>query len=85
MSDLNEEQRQEILDAIKSGKKIQAIKSYREYTGQGLKESKEFIDRLTAQLLEQDPDAIQTSKVGCGTTMVAFSILVMLTYVGMVS
>ncbi len=86
MSELSEEQRQEILTSIKSGQKIQAIKLYREQTGQGLKEAKEFIEELTKQLLEQNPDAIQSSKAGCGTMMIAFSILlVVLTFSGLLS
>jgi len=36
MPTLNDAQRQEILDAIKSGQKIGAIKLYREHTGLSL-------------------------------------------------
>lgn len=37
----------EILDMLREGRKIEAIKLYREETGLGLKEAKEFIDSLT--------------------------------------
>lgn len=74
MAELTEDQRQEILDAIKQRRKIEAIKIYREATGVGLKESKDFIDELTAKLLEEDPDSIQAAKAGCGAAMLAFMI-----------
>ncbi|WP_339732667.1 ribosomal protein L7/L12 [uncultured Gimesia sp.] len=35
-----------IVNSLKQGNKIQAIKDYRESTGAGLKESKEVIDEL---------------------------------------
>ncbi len=37
---------QELIDLVRRGKKIEAIKLYREQTGLGLKEAKEFIERL---------------------------------------
>lgn len=74
MSDLTDEQRQEILDAIKQRKKIQAIKLYCEVTGARLKESKEFIEELTAQLMKDDPDSMREMKAGCGTAMVLFAV-----------
>ena len=39
----------EVLEALASGKKILAIKRYRELTGLGLKESKDAVERLQAQ------------------------------------
>ena len=36
----------EILDLVRRGKKIEAIKVYREQTGLGLKEAKDYIDSL---------------------------------------
>lgn len=36
----------ELRDIIKNGRKIKAIKRYREHTGLGLKESKEYIDNI---------------------------------------
>lgn len=37
---------EQIVDSLKQGNKIQAIKDYRESTGAGLKESKEAIEEL---------------------------------------
>jgi len=39
----------EYIDLLEQGRKIQAIKLYRERTGQGLRESKEFIDKLVIE------------------------------------
>jgi hypothetical protein len=36
----------EVAEAVQSGKKIEAIKRYREATGVGLKEAKEFIEEI---------------------------------------
>ena len=74
MPDLNDDQRQEILDAIKANRKIDAIKMYREYTGFGLKESKEFIEELTGNLRESNPDEFQKSGAGCGTAVLLFAV-----------
>ena len=40
----------EYIDLLEQGKKIQAIKLYRERTGHELRESKEFIDNLVIEL-----------------------------------
>lgn len=37
---------EELKDLIAKGKKIEAIKKYREFTGFGLKEAKDYIDSL---------------------------------------
>lgn len=37
---------QDVLDHLRDGKKVYAIKAYRAHTGLGLKESKAFIDHL---------------------------------------
>lgn len=76
MTELNDSQREEVLNAIRSGQKINAIKIYRDLTGSGLKEAKEFIELLTAQLLKDDPDAIKSSSSGCGTAVVLFAAVV---------
>lgn len=42
----NEEIEEELREFMVNNNKIKAIKRYREITGEGLKESKEFIDEL---------------------------------------
>lgn len=41
--------RDEIIDLLKSGQKIAAIRLYREHTGAGLKDSKEIVEGIAEQ------------------------------------
>ncbi|MBN1673479.1 MAG: ribosomal protein L7/L12 [Kiritimatiellae bacterium] len=61
------EQIQQIGSALADGRKIEAIKIYREATGKGLKEAKEFIDELVPRLQEQDPERYGNLTVSRGT------------------
>jgi Ribosomal protein L7/L12 C-terminal domain len=45
--DPNQGVNQEVLELMKAGQKIQAIKLYREQTGAGLKESKDYVEGLS--------------------------------------
>ncbi|WP_437224414.1 ribosomal protein L7/L12 [Planctomicrobium sp. SH661] len=65
---LTSAKRQEIIDAIYSQRKIEAIKLYRQATGIDLKGSKEFVDKLEAALRTENPDAFQNvaASTGCG-------------------
>ena len=55
-SELTDDVRQQIPNALMAGRKIEAIKLYREATGKGLKDGKDFIDRLVEKLAERDPE-----------------------------
>ena len=70
MSELSDHQREQILDALKAGSKIEAIKLYREATGLGLKESKDFIDHLLSQLMKDNPGQYQSSGKGCAAAAI---------------
>ena len=60
-----------ILSLMKQGKKIGAIKLYREKTGVGLKEAKDFIEALAA-----DQHIVAASKSGClGVVLFMMAIL----------
>ena len=85
MEELTDDQRSQILDAIRSHQKIEAIKLYREWTGLGLKESKDFIEALTDRLVKDDPTfmsatssnkANQTKGAGCGSAALLFVTIV---------
>jgi ribosomal protein L7/L12 len=52
---------QELLDLVSGGKKISAIKLYRERTGKGLKEAKDAVEALA----REHGIASQTVKAGC--------------------
>ncbi|MCP4787907.1 MAG: hypothetical protein GY903_34305 [Fuerstiella sp.] len=62
---------QQVAEALAAGQKIQAIKIYRDATGKGLKDAKEFIDALIPRLIDEDPEryaALSNAGAGCGTT-----------------
>ena len=72
MSEPTEEQIQEITHLILEGRKIEAIKIYREATNEGLKEAKDFVDDLTARLRQTHPDKFkvpESSKAGCSSVI----------------
>jgi hypothetical protein len=64
--------RDEITQALFAGRKIDAIKIYRDATGEGLLESKEFIEALIVGLREEYPDRIPAHTSGCGTAALLF-------------
>jgi len=62
---------QQVAEALASGQKIQAIKIYRDATGKDLKDAKDFIDKLTPRLIEENPEryaALGNAGAGCGAT-----------------
>jgi hypothetical protein len=70
---------QDVIDSIRTaifaGRKIEAIKLYRDATGQGLKEAKEFIEELADRLYEEDPEKF-TSVPGKGCAGVVLAMFV---------
>lgn len=82
-SQLSPEQTRQIEGALATGSKIAAIKLYREFTDEGLKESKDVIDALAAELVRRDPvryAALARAGKGCGAALAV--VLVMATVVG---
>ena len=63
---LSDEAMTSLTDALLDGRKIEAIKLYREATGLGLKESKDEIEALEASLRAQFPDKFKTVPKGKG-------------------
>ena len=63
----------EIRNAIFEGKKIFAIKLYRDATGTGLKEAKDFIEELADRLYEESPDKFSAApgSGGCAGMLLA--------------
>jgi len=69
------ERKQEFLDALASGQKIQAIKIYREMTGCDLRDAKDATEQIAADLAEKYPEQFaRATGSGCGTAaaMLAF-------------
>jgi ribosomal protein L7/L12 len=70
---LSESQRQEIESHLFAGRKIQAIKIYREATGLGLKEAKDAVEAIEAELRAATPEKFKTSaKGGCLPAILLF-------------
>ncbi len=79
--ELNDESRESIRQAIFAGQKIEAIKRFREATGQGLKESKDFIEALEAELRTAAPEQFSAkSASGCAGVLALMSLAGMLVF-----
>ena len=75
MSDPTPDER--IKAAIFTGQKIEAIKLHREQTGMGLKESKDAVEKLEAELRASTPDRFTKPQgVGCMSVIAVFASLV---------
>jgi ribosomal protein L7/L12 len=71
-TELTDDAKDAIIAAIKAGKKIDAIKLYREATGVGLKEAKEDVEALIDVLAKDDPDIKKANQgSGCAAMLVA--------------
>ena len=76
MRSLTDEDRDAIIANVYAGRKIEAIKVYRQATGQGLKESKDFIEAIELRLREESPERFQApAPAGCGPGVVAVILL----------
>ena len=69
---------EQIRAALFAGRKIEAIKLYREATGYGLKESKDVVEALEAELRIRSPELFTSvpGKGGCGLTVLALGVSV---------
>jgi hypothetical protein len=67
---------QQIAGYVFAGQKIQAIKVYREYSGKGLKESKDFVESLEAELRAKEPGKFVAPRAakGCLGTVAVLSL-----------
>ena len=67
----------EINAEIFAGRKIGAIKLYREATGEGLKESKDFIEALSIRLHEESSEKFQVEpgKGGCAGVLLFVAVI----------
>jgi ribosomal protein L7/L12 len=77
---LSDEINNEIIAALIDGKKIAAIKLFREATGAGLKESKEAIDVLIDELSKEHPEMVKLKNGGCSAAAVFIITLPVLIY-----
>ena len=61
-------QHEKICEALFEGRKIEAIKLYRELADVGLKDAKDFVDALEARLKREQPERFKTPASGGGCT-----------------
>ena len=75
---------QELIRTLSDGRKIEAIKKYREATGIGLAEAKTYVDALekglTPSVLEANARKTRATRIGClvAILLVAVALLVIL-------
>lgn len=66
-----------IKEAIFAGHKIEAIKLHRKQTGNGLRESKEAVETLEAQLRASSPDSFSKVQAkGCFSVIAVIGVLI---------
>ena len=68
----------EIQASIFAGRKIEAIKKYREATGEGLRESKEFVEAVERELRQESPEKFTAPAGGKGCGTAVFCVLVVI-------
>ena len=72
------EQWYEIQQHLFAGRKIQAIKIYREASGLGLKEAKDAMEAYEARLRSESPESFTApAKTGCFSVILLFALLVL--------
>ncbi len=70
MSEISPETKDELMAELFAGRKIAAIKIYREVTGLGLAEAKDFVDTLETRLREEVPEKFTSPKsAGCSSVI----------------
>lgn len=68
-----DDESESLYELIFTGQKIQAIKLYREASGVGLKEAKDAVELMEANLRREQPHRFQTVQgKGCGAGMLLF-------------
>lgn len=65
-NEINPEAIQQIANEIFSGRKIQAIKLYREHSGTDLKAAKDFVESMEAELRAKQPGKFTAPPAGKG-------------------
>jgi hypothetical protein len=60
------EMAKQIADHVFAGNKITAIKLYREHSGEGLKESKDFVEAMETELRAREPGKFTARPAGKG-------------------
>ena len=75
---ISDEDAEQIKLSIFAGRKIEAIKMYRELTGQGLKESKEFVEAVERELRQESAERFTAPAGGHGCGVAAVCLMILL-------
>ena len=76
LADMSEETGRALTNALFEGRLIEAVKIYKEFSGAGLKDSKEKIETLEAELRKECPEKFSaSSKTGCGAIVLVGGML----------
>ena len=72
-----------VLDAIFQGKKLDAVKAYKNMTGASLLDSKTFVEELTSELKQESPELFNTPNAesnggGCASVLLLALIAVLI-------
>ena len=78
MANLDDQNRQAIENSIFAGRKIEAIKLFREATGTGLAEAKHAVEDLEVDLRRGSPEKFiaSTARKGCAGVLVCVALVV---------
>jgi hypothetical protein len=82
---LTEQEAAEVVRCLQHGRKIEAIKRYREFTGTGLKEAKEAVEAMdpgveTGSSVDETHGHPHAKKSGCGSSVFLLGLLAMILY-----
>ena len=76
---------EQIKRALFAGQKIEAIKIYREQTNSGLREAKEAIEKLEAELRAGSPEKFTAAPAKAGCVGVVLVLVLVLVLVGVMA
>ena len=71
-AELNKQQWDQVDSELAGGRKIQAIKLHREFTGSDLRTAKDAVEARLAELRIQDPQKYPATKTGCMPMLLVF-------------
>jgi len=77
------EMARQIANCLYAGRKIEAIKLYRDHSGKGLKESKDFIEALDTELRGKEPERFTAPPAtnGKGCLVLGFIVLAVIIFI----
>src|SRR5438105_630087 len=84
-TELTQEQLAKIHAAIFARRKIEAIKLYRHFSGVGLSEAKDWVEKISAEMETQEPTKFSQKPKGCAAVLLLLVLLAILFCVAIVA